>query len=154
MLRLVLFSATVAYCGYFPVASGTVGSVAGLALLALVRLTASPIVELATIIGVCGLGVWAAPIAEEHFGSVDPKPVVIDEVAGMLVTLALLPVGWLGVLVGFVLFRALDVVKPFPVDYMERLPGGWGVMADDVVAGLYAHLGLRALWWLAPEWVA
>ena len=154
MYRAAIFSATVAHCGYFPVAPGTVGSAAGLVVFALVRWSRCSVVELVAIVGVSTLGVWASTIAEQHFKTVDPKPVVIDELAGMLVTLALLPVGWVGALVGFVLFRALDIIKPFPADYLERLPGGWGIMADDLAAGLYAHAGLRALSWLVQEWIA
>ena len=154
MRRLAIFAATVAHCGYVPVAPGTAGSVVGLVVLALLRWNGSPVVELAAIVGVSVFGVWASTIAEQHFGTTDPKPVVIDEVAGMLITLALLPMGWLGALAGFLLFRVLDIIKPFPAGYLERLPGGWGIMADDLAAGLYAHVGLRALSWLVPEWIA
>ena len=154
MRRLAIFIATVAHCGYVSVAPGTAGSVVGLVVLALLRWNGSPVVELAAIVVVSALGVWASTIAEQHFGTADPKPVVIDEVTGMLVTFALLPVGWLGVLAGFLLFRVVDIIKPFPADYLERLPGGWGVVADDLAAGLYAHAGLRVLSWLVPEWIA
>ena len=151
--KFALILATVGYCGYFPIAPGTVGSAAGLALLGLVRLSGSPLVELLVIVTVCALGVWSATEAEQLFGREDPGPVVIDEVAGMLITLAWLPVGWGGALVGFLLFRVLDIVKPFPADRLEQLPGGWGIVADDVCAGLYAHVGMRVLWWLAPGWM-
>ena len=153
MRRLAIFTATVAYCGYVPVAPGTAGSVVGLVVLALLRWNGSPVVELSTIVGVSALGVWASTIAEQHFGTTDPKPVVIDEVAGMLITFALLPVGWLGALAGFLVFRVLDIIKPFPAGYLERLPGGWGIMADDLAAGVYVHAGLRALSWLVPKWI-
>lgn len=154
MFRFAMLSATVGYCGYFPVAPGTAGSVAGLLVFGLIRWSDSPLAELLTILAATTLGVWSSTIAERHFHTVDPAPIVIDEVAGMLITLAFLPVGWPGALVGFLLFRLFDIVKPFPAGTLERLPRGWGVMADDVVAGLYAHVALRALWWLAPGWVA
>src|SRR5262249_11912886 len=90
-------------------------------------------------------GCWAGTIAEDHFGRADPGQVVVDEVLGMLVTLFLNPVGWLGAILGFFIFRAADIVKPFPADRMERLPGGIGVMADDAIAAVYANLVLRLL---------
>jgi phosphatidylglycerophosphatase A len=99
------------------------------------------------IVVVVAAGVWSGGVAERHFGRTDPGQVVIDEVAGMLVTLFLNPVGWLGAVVAFVLFRAADIVKPFPARRFERLPGGFGIMADDVMAGVYANLALRVCIW-------
>ena len=81
------------------------------------------------------LGSWSGTVAERHFGTTDPGQVVIDEVMGMLITLFLNPVGWTGALAGFLLFRIADVIKPFPANRLERLPGGIGVMADDAMAG-------------------
>jgi phosphatidylglycerophosphatase A len=83
----------------------------------------------------------------------NPGPVVIDEVLGMLLTLAFIPVGLSGALAGFVLFRIFDVIKPFPADRLERLHGGLGIMADDAMAGIYANLCLRLLIWLVPGWI-
>jgi phosphatidylglycerophosphatase A len=88
------------------------------------------------------LGAWSGTVAERHFGGVDPGPVVIDEVMGMLVTLFMHPVGWPGAIAAFLLFRAFDILKPYPADRLERLPGGVGVMADDGMAAIYANLGL------------
>jgi phosphatidylglycerophosphatase A len=78
---------------------------------------------------------------------------VIDEVLGMLMTLALLPVSIWGVILGFLFFRTLDVVKPFPAAQLEHIHGGMGIMADDAVAGIYAHLLLRLCMWLVPAWL-
>ena len=72
----------------------------------------------------------------------------------MLITLFMIPVGWGGLLLGFLLFRVLDVVKPFPARRLERLHGGLGVMADDAMAAVYANLLLRAARYAAPEWVS
>jgi phosphatidylglycerophosphatase A len=80
--------------------------------------------------------------------------VVIDEVAGMLASLVFTGVSWTGALAGLVLFRLFDIFKPYPAGRLERLPGGLGIMADDLMAGLYANLALRALLWAAPGWVA
>jgi phosphatidylglycerophosphatase A len=79
---------------------------------------------------------------------------VIDEVVGMLITLAFIPVGWSGALMGFFLFRIFDVIKPFPAGRFEQLHGGLGVMADDAMAAVYANLLLRFLMWLFPAWIA
>ena len=153
MTRLAVFLATVAYCGYFPIAPGTVGSAAGLVVYLLVWWTRSPIVEVALIVATFAAGVWAATHAERFFGGIDPGPVVIDEVLGMLVTLAFLPVGWTGALAGFFLFRVFDIIKPYPADRLEKFHGGFGIMADDAMAGVYANLSLRLLMWLLPAWI-
>ena len=153
MTRLAVFVATVAYCGYFPIAPGTVGSAAGLLVYAIVWWTQSPVVEIALIVGLFAAGVWAATTAEQYFGGIDPGPVVIDEVIGMLITLAFIPAGWSAAIAGFVLFRVFDVVKPYPADRFEQLHGGLGVMADDAMAGVYANISLRLLMWMLPAWV-
>jgi phosphatidylglycerophosphatase A len=151
--RLAVFIATVAFCGYAPVAPGTFGSAAGLIIYLTVWWTRSPAIEVALIAATFVIGVWSATQAERHFGGTDPGPVVIDEVLGMLLTLAFIPVGLSGALAGFVLFRILDVIKPFPADRFERLHGGLGIMADDAMAGIYANLCLRLLMWLVPGWI-
>ena len=154
MTRLAVFIATVGYCGYFPFAPGTVGSAAGLVFYALVRWTGSPVVEVGMIAALFAAGVWAGTTAERYFGGVDPGPIVMDEVVGMLITLAFIPVGWSGALAGFVLFRIFDVIKPFPAGRLEALHGGLGVMADDAMAAVYANLSLRLLIWWFPAWIS
>jgi phosphatidylglycerophosphatase A len=151
--RFAVFLATVAYCGYFPVAPGTVGSAAGLVVYLLVWWTRSPVVEIALIAATFVVGAWAATHAERFFGGIDPGPVVIDEVLGMLLTLAFIPAGWTAMLAGFVLFRVFDVIKPYPANRLEQLHGGFGIMADDAMAGIYANLSLRLLIWLLPAWI-
>jgi phosphatidylglycerophosphatase A len=151
--RLAVFVATVGYCGYFPIAPGTVGSAAGLVFYTLVWATGSPLVEAGLILALFAAGVWAGTTAERYFGGIDPGPIVIDEVVGMLVTLAFIPVGWSGAAVGFFLFRIFDVIKPYPARQLESLHGGLGVMADDVMAAVYANLSLRLVMWLLPAWV-
>jgi phosphatidylglycerophosphatase A len=151
--RLAVLLATAGYSGYFPIAPGTVGSAAGLVVYLLVWWTRSPLVETALIAAVFALGTWAATHAERYFGGIDPGPVVIDEVLGMLVTLAFIPAGWSAMLAGFVIFRVFDVVKPFPADRLEKLHGGFGIMADDAMAGIYSNLVLRLVMWLLPGWI-
>jgi phosphatidylglycerophosphatase A len=152
--RLAVFIATVGYCGYSPIAPGTVGSAAGLLFYLLVWWTGSPIVEVGLIVGLFAAGVWAGTIAERYFGGIDPGPIVMDEVVGMLITLAFIPVGLSGALAGFVLFRIYDVFKPYPAGRFEQLHGGLGVMADDAMAAVYANLTLRLAMWLLPAWIA
>jgi phosphatidylglycerophosphatase A len=155
MRRLGLFIATCGYIGYVPVAPGTFGSAAGLVAYALVRSADSYVLEAVTIVVLFVIGVWSGTQAEHHFGGIDPAPVVMDEVVGMLITLAFLPVNWVGALVGFLVFRLLDVYKPWPAARFERLPGGLGVMADDGMAALYGNLVMRVLMLAAPAgWLA
>jgi phosphatidylglycerophosphatase A len=148
--RLAILLATFGCVGYFPVAPGTAGSAAALLLFAALRLAASPALEMAVIVALFGLGCWAGSAVEEHYGRTDPGVVVLDEVVGMLLTLLLVPVSWSGALAGFFLFRGFDIVKPFPARQCERLRGGLGIMADDVVAGLYGNLALRLVLYVVP----
>ena len=154
MRQLALLLSTVGGLGHAPFAPGTVGSAAGLAVFYLVRSTGSVAVEVGAIVVLFAVGVWAGTVAEEHLGRVDPSAVVIDELVGMLITLAFLPVNLLGAAVGFVIFRALDVVKPFPSGRMENLPGGLGIMADDAMAAVYGNLAMRGLLVVAPGWLS
>ena len=150
MRFVALALATSAGVGYIPFAPGTFGSLAGLLLWWLLPNTAS--VQLALITAIFILGAWSGSVAERHFASTDPGPVVIDEVLGMLVTLFLNPVGWVGAFLGFLLFRLSDIVKPFPANKLEQLHGGIGVMADDLMAAIYANLALRAVL-AASNWI-
>jgi phosphatidylglycerophosphatase A len=149
MTRLAMFLATAGYVGRFPIAPGTAGSAAGLVVYALVRSAHSSTIEIAAIVIVLVVGIWSADVVERVLGK-DPGPVVIDEVLGMLVTLALLDVNVAGGIVGFFLFRVLDVLKPYPAGRLEHLHGGPGIMLDDAMAGIYANLALRVLIALAP----
>ena len=150
MARAAVLFATAGYIGLIPVAPGTWGAAVGVCLLLLVRLAAAPALEALLLAVVLACGVWSATLTERRYGRRDPGAIVIDEVAGVLIALFWIPVSWTGLLVGFVAFRVFDIVKPFPVSVAERLPVGWGVMADDVVAGLYAYLTVRVLAAVAP----
>jgi phosphatidylglycerophosphatase A len=154
-MRLGVFVATCGYLGFVPIAPGTFGSAAGLIAFAAVRWSGSAAIEVAVIVFLLGIGVWSGNVAEKHFGGNDPAPVILDEVAGMLITLALIPVNPAGALVGFLLFRLFDVMKPWPADRLEALPGGLGVMADDAMAAVYGNLALRVLVALLPAgWIS
>ena len=149
--KLALIIATGGHAGYIPIAPGTGGSALGLVLFSLVRVFGRLDLEFYLVVVVFGLGIWSSTVATRHFGDEDPSVVVIDEVVGMLITLLWVPVGWFGVMVGFVAFRAFDIIKPFPTSSAERLPGGWGIMIDDVIAGIYAQMSIRLLGWLVPS---
>jgi phosphatidylglycerophosphatase A len=140
---LALSVATVGGVGYVPFAPGTFGSAVGV--LVWFLLGPSAIVQGLAIVTVFGAGVWSSGVCERHCSRTDPGHIVIDEVAGMLITLFLTPVGWAGALAAFLLFRLADVVKPYPANRFESLHGGFGVMADDCMAGVYANLALRAI---------
>jgi phosphatidylglycerophosphatase A len=143
--NVILMAATGGYVGYLPVVPGTFGTVAGLLpVYALSRLDAgTALIVLALTIG---LAIWTAGRAEQKIGATDPGCIVIDEIAGIMVTLWGLPFEWLPVTVGFLLFRCLDMTKPFPIRQIEKkLPGGLGIVADDVAAGIIAHVLLRLI---------
>ncbi len=139
-LRLL---ATGAGAGYVPVAPGTAGSLLGAA-------AAFPLLDLpwpvflALTLLLALLAVFAATRMAEALGESDPSLVVIDEVVGMWCALILLPARLSDLAAVFLLFRVFDVVKPLFIPRLERLPGGWGIVADDVAAGILA----RATWWL------
>ena len=155
--RIGVFIATCAYVGYAPVAPGTFGSAAGLVLFYALRHHGStivePVSEAVAIGALFAVGVWAASEAERHFGRTDPGAVVIDEVIGMLITLAFIPVNLTGAIVGFFVFRVLDIVKPWPARRLERLHGGFGIVLDDVMAGIYGNLVMWGLIYLLPAWL-
>jgi phosphatidylglycerophosphatase A len=144
MTKLAVFLATAGGAGYAPVAPGTAGSAVGVLLYFLVR--DWPLLWLVGLIAVVtAAGTWASNRAAVHFGREDPGPVVIDEVAGQLVTLAGSGAGLGAAVAGFLLFRVLDIVKPWPARQLESLPGGFGIMADDLMAGAYGNILLFAL---------
>ncbi|MDR1988933.1 MAG: phosphatidylglycerophosphatase A [Acidobacteriaceae bacterium] len=152
MRPIALALATSFGVGYVPVAPGTFGSAVGLLLWwflphDIAWQTAASLVLFAA-------GTWSASIAETHFGSTDPSAVVVDEVMGMLVTLVGLPVGWMGALLAFFLFRLFDIIKPWPANRFEALHGGFGIMADDFMAGVYGNLAARLILWLTAGLVA
>jgi phosphatidylglycerophosphatase A len=148
MRKLVLIAATGAGSGYSPVAPGTVGSAVGLAIWALARELSIP-AYLALTAGVTLGGALVAHRAEAILGARDDGRITIDEVAGMLLSLAWLPATAPALFVGgtgFLLFRVFDVAKPPPALAAEQLPGGLGVMADDLVAAVYANACGQLLW--------
>lgn len=146
--------------GYLPIAPGTWGSVIGVAIYLVFRMASPGILSgaeslgwsptpleafrttfiLLILIALTIIGIWAATRAEPLLGRKDPGPVVIDEVIGQLITFLFVPfnIGMGGVMLGFLLFRFFDIWKPYPIRRLEALESGLGIMADDVVAGVYA----------------
>jgi phosphatidylglycerophosphatase A len=134
--------ATAGGAGYFPVAPGTVGSAVGLILFyGLYQLPLAYQVAATVLVSLAGIA--AGSRVARDSGIEDPGIVVIDEVAGMWVSLLFLPLTPVTAVAGFLLFRVLDVVKPAPARQLEHLPGGWGIMCDDLMAGVYANVLLR-----------
>lgn len=135
--------ATVFGSGYSAFAPGTAGSAVGVLLFWPMATAAWPRQAAASAI-LFAVGSLAAGRVARRANRKDPAIVVVDEVVGQWVTLTALPFTPVTAGLGFVLFRVMDVVKPWPARDLERVPGGWGIMADDVAAGVYAHLALRA----------
>ena len=135
--------ATVFGAGYSPVAPGTAGSAVALLILWLVPFSQAGLVVF--FVAVTLVGTWAAHVAEAALGDKDPGAIVIDEVAGMTLSVLTLPLTPAVLLTGFVLFRIFDIVKPYPAGRLQALTGGVGVMIDDIIAGLYALLVLLAM---------
>ncbi|KAA3621117.1 MAG: phosphatidylglycerophosphatase A [Proteobacteria bacterium] len=136
--------------GLAPYAPGTAGTLAAIPVyLLLTRL--GPFAYLCVTAVVIMVGVWACGRAAHELGVHDHSAIVLDEVAGYLVTMALVPLGWKTAIAGFVLFRVFDVIKPWPIRWLDRaMPGGAGIMADDLAAGLAANAILWLLLTLLP----
>ena len=136
--------ATLLGVGRSPIIPGTAGTLASLPL----AVAAAAFLPLPAYVAVTlllsFLGIWAAGRAATLLGLKDPGVVVIDETAGLFVTFLGVPVGWTSAALAFFCFRAMDILKPPPARQAERLPSGWGIMLDDLMAGVYANLLVRA----------
>ncbi|HUW97231.1 MAG TPA: phosphatidylglycerophosphatase A [Acidiferrobacter sp.] len=141
------FLATGFGVGRFPKAPGTAGSLLGLVLWWPVMGLGWPGYSLLLVVAL-GVGVVASGRAAIELGLTDPPMVVWDEVVGMGVALLAVPHGLLVVLAAFGLFRLFDITKPYPIKRLERLPGGYGIMLDDVLAGVYANVCLQGVLWI------
>ncbi|HXY54177.1 MAG TPA: phosphatidylglycerophosphatase A [Nitrospirota bacterium] len=140
--EVVLFMAQGAYSGRAPMAPGTAGTAVGvLAYLWMRRL--SPGAYVLSCILIVLIGTWIAGQAEGLLGKKDHPSIVIDEIAGYLVSAAMLPGTWVFIIAAFVLFRFFDIMKPYPLKRLQNLHGGVGIMFDDIGAGVYTNLVLR-----------
>ena len=143
--RLILGLASAGYLGYFPWASGTVGTIAGV-LIFIIYSFFPPLVYLLSTAAFFALACWASEKAEVILGQKDSPKIVIDEVAGYLITMAFLPCRPTTLAAGFLFFRVLDIIKPPPAGAINRrMRGGLAVVLDDVAAGVYANILLRLL---------
>ncbi|MAP41783.1 MAG: phosphatidylglycerophosphatase A [Woeseiaceae bacterium] len=153
MIRLAFAIGTVFKTGYIPIAPGTIGSIVGLLVFWLIKDSASFTVEVLVVTILFFVGVWASTIVEQVLQRQDPGVVIVDEVVGMLVALMLLPPTTTVIFLAFFLFRFFDIVKPYPARWCEQLSRGWGIMMDDVVAGLYVNVLLHITLWIVPQWL-
>ncbi|MBW1860271.1 MAG: phosphatidylglycerophosphatase A [Deltaproteobacteria bacterium] len=137
--------ATGCYAGYVPKVPGTAGSLVAIPLCYLIS-RFSPTQATLFLFLFMGIAVWVSGEAEKLFNEKDSGRIVIDEIAGMSVTLFLVPWTVTSVVMGFLLFRIMDIIKPFPIRRLEHgLSGGWGVVGDDLLAGIYAQVALRVV---------
>ena len=142
---MFVFLASGCGSGFFPFAPGTVGTIVGVGLYSFLA-HLSPFLFLITSIAFVFLSIWIADRAERQLQKKDPSCIVIDEIAGYFITMVLVPWSWSNAWLGFVLFRLFDIVKPFPIRRIDRtVPGGWGIVLDDVLAGVYANVVLQVI---------
>jgi len=153
MIRLAFAIATVFKAGYIPIAPGTVGSIIGLLVFWLIKDYASFTIEMFVAAALFFAGVWASTIVEQVLERHDPGVVIVDEVVGMLVALMLLPPTITVMFLAFLLFRVFDIIKPYPARWCEQLSRGWGIMTDDIVAGLYVNVLIHIILWIVPQWL-
>ncbi len=144
---LILFIAEGAYSGKSPVAPGTAGTLAAVLLYLGLRDTGSFLYIVITVL-VCVGGTWAAGRAEEILGCKDCPSIVVDEIAGYLISMFMVPAGWGFIAAGFFLFRLFDITKPWPLYGLQKINGGFGVMLDDIGAGVYTNILLQAAGYL------
>lgn len=141
--KAVIFLATGGLIGFSPVAPGTFGSLAALPLCLLMTAMGGH-AALVILLAFFLFSTWIAHVAEKIVGTTDPRQIVVDEVCGMAVTLFGLPFTPVYVMGGFALFRVFDIVKPFPINWVDKkVPGGLGIMLDDLIAGIFANAVLR-----------
>ena len=145
MRFFVLLFATGLGTGYSPIAPGTMGTLVAVPAFLLLSSIPFPLYEL-TLFAFFFLATWLSDNAERYFGKKDDGRIVIDEVMGFFLTMLWIPGTVLTVVIGFFLFRFFDIFKPFPIRHVERkCKGGWGVVLDDVLAGIYANIALHII---------
>ena len=149
--QLVLFLATGLHVGKIPLAPGTFGTLWGIPLGCLLHGLSLPWLA-GAVTAVVLVSVWLAGRAAAVIGEKDPSMVVTDEIAGMAVSLCMFPCSPGYVIACFFLFRLFDIWKPWPVDRLEELPGGWGIVMDDIMAGLMAGTFVQTGVFISHVW--
>lgn len=143
--HVLLFFSTGFYIGNIPFAPGTLGSLLGIPIWFVLSKFA-PLVSIVFLALFIPFAIWAAHVSAKHLNRKDPGCIVIDEMVGMVITLAGLPFHWITCVFGFFLFRVLDILKPFPIRWLDQnISGGSGIVLDDVLAGIIGNITLRIL---------
>jgi len=145
MIKLKELLFTAFYSGYFPKAPGTAGTLVGMIIYFLEYYLFGNNIFYSNLIIVIFMiypSIKLGDVAEEFYGKKDPQEVVLDEVMGYWITMLFIPFHWELAVIGFVLFRIFDIIKPYPIDKLEKLTGGLGIMIDDYIAGVYANIVL------------
>ena len=138
----ILLSATGLGAGFSPIVPGTMGTLLAIPFYYFVSSIPSPIYEL-TLVAFFFFSSWISNQAERYWGKKDDRRIVIDEIMGFLVTMLWIPRSPLFIVAGFLLFRFFDILKPFPIRRLERVRSGFGVVLDDVLAGIYSNIALH-----------
>jgi len=145
MKFFILLSATGLGAGFSPIVPGTMGTLLAIPFYYFVSSIPSPIYEL-TLVAFFFFSSWISNQAERYWGKKDDRRIVIDEIMGFLVTMLWIPRSPLFIVAGFLLFRFFDILKPFPIRRLEQVRSGFGVVLDDVLAGVYANIILHLLY--------
>ena len=138
----ILLSATGLGAGFSPIVPGTMGTLLAIPFYYFVSSIPSPLYEL-TLVAFFFFSSWISNQAERYWGKKDDRRIVIDEIMGFLVTMLWIPRSPLFIVAGFLLFRFFDILKPFPIRRLERVRSGFGVVLDDVLAGIYSNIALH-----------
>lgn len=147
MRKFFTLLGTMGGVGYVPILPGTAGTGIGVIIYLIfskIGIFSEPLSYLIMLVIFVGAGVWISGRCNQYFKGNDNSSIVIDEVGGFLITMFILPFSIRFLLLGFILFRTFDIAKPFKIEKIQKLPGGWGIMADDIAAGVLANLVLQA----------
>ncbi|MEI7640753.1 MAG: phosphatidylglycerophosphatase A [bacterium] len=145
MKLLIILISSFFYSGFFPFASGTFATLCFLPFYYFIFREMSPVLYFSITVGIYFIGVWASSYAAVIFKDKDPHKVVIDEVVGYLITMLFIPFTIKRMLVGFVIARVFDIIKPWPAYQSQKLRAGNGIMMDDAIAGVYGNLVMWSL---------
>jgi phosphatidylglycerophosphatase A len=148
MKYFILILATGLGAGFSPFAPGTAGTLVAIPIYLILSRIPSPLYEL-TLLAFFFLAIWISGVAQDSWGRKDDPRIVIDEMVGFLVTLLWVPQRTVFIILVFFLFRFFDIIKPPPIRRLEKIEGGYGVVLDDVLAGVYANIVLQLIRWIA-----
>jgi len=146
MKKLYILLGTVGGVGYIPFCPGTLGTMVGVAIYVLFHRFFPQTISYIMMLSVFLIGgIWVSTRCNQYFEGDDNPSIVIDELVGFLITMFLIPFSFRFLLLGFILFRVIDITKPFKIGKIEKISGGWGIMGDDIAAGILANLIIQAL---------